>query len=110
VAADELADAIRVVAVGGSVIDPLVVEELVTARSVERPSPLSELTAREAETLAEMAQGKSNAAIASALVISERSVEKHCNSIFMKLNLTGGKDVNRRVKAVLLFLSRSDVS
>jgi DNA-binding NarL/FixJ family response regulator len=60
---------------------------------------------RESEILAEMAQGKSNAAIAATLGISERAVEKHTNSIFAKLGLTEEKDVNRRVKAVLVFLS-----
>jgi len=103
--ADELARVIRVVAGGGSVIDPLVVDELVNARKQRRTSDLSFLTVRESEILAEMAQGKSNAAIAATLGISERAVEKHTNSIFAKLGLTEEKDVNRRVKAVLVFLS-----
>jgi DNA-binding NarL/FixJ family response regulator len=102
---DELARAIRTVAQGGSVIDPRVVDELVKARSQRHLSPLSSLTARESEILAEMAQGKSNAAIAATLSITERAVEKHTNSIFAKLGLSEEKDVNRRVKAVLLFLS-----
>jgi len=102
---DELARAIRTVASGGSVIDPRVVDELVRARSQRRMSPLSSLTARESQILAEMAQGKSNAAIAAALTVTERAVEKHTNSIFAKLGLSEEKDVNRRVKAVLLFLS-----
>ncbi len=102
---DELARAIRTVATGGSVIDPRVVDELVRARSQRRTSPLSSLTARESQILAEMAQGKSNAAIAAALSVTERAVEKHTNSIFAKLGLSEEKDVNRRVKAVLLFLS-----
>jgi DNA-binding NarL/FixJ family response regulator len=102
---DELARAIRTVAQGGSVIDPRVVDELVKARSQRHMSPLSSLTARESEILAEMAQGKSNAAIAATLSITERAVEKHTNSIFAKLGLSEEKDVNRRVKAVLLFLS-----
>ena len=102
---DELARAIRTVAQGGSVIDPHVVDELVKARSQRHLSPLSSLTARESEILAEMAQGKSNAAIAATLSITERAVEKHTNSIFAKLGLSEEKDVNRRVKAVLLFLS-----
>jgi DNA-binding NarL/FixJ family response regulator len=102
---DELARAIRTVAAGGSVIDPRVVDELVRARSQRRTSPLSSLTARESQILAEMAQGKSNAAIAAALSVTERAVEKHTNSIFAKLGLSEEKDVNRRVKAVLLFLS-----
>ena len=81
------------------------VDELVRARSQERQSGLSSLTPRETEILAEMAQGKSNAAIAVALTVTERAVEKHTNSIFSKLGLSEEKDVNRRVKAVLLFLS-----
>jgi DNA-binding NarL/FixJ family response regulator len=102
---DELARAIRTVAAGGSVIDPRVVDELVRERSQRHQSPLAALTPRESEILAEMAQGKSNAAIAVALTVTERAVEKHTNSIFSKLGLSEEKDVNRRVKAVLLFLS-----
>jgi DNA-binding NarL/FixJ family response regulator len=103
---DELARAIRAVAHGGSMIDPLVVDELVKSRTHPRSSSLDSLTPREEQILAEMAQGKSNAAIAAALSVSERAVEKHTNSIFAKLGLSEEKDVNRRVKAVLLFLSR----
>ena len=103
---DELARAIRTVAQGGSVIDPAIVDELVAARSKERPPGLSSLTPRESEILAEMAQGKSNAAIAGALFVTERAVEKHTNSIFAKLALSEEKDVNRRVKAVLVYLSQ----
>jgi DNA-binding NarL/FixJ family response regulator len=102
---DELARAIHSVAEGGSVIDPVVVDELVKARSSRRSSDLAFLTPRETTILSEMAQGKSNAAIAATLDVSERAVEKHTNSIFSKLGLTEEKDVNRRVKAVLLFLS-----
>ncbi len=102
---DELVRAVRTVARGGSVIDPLVVDELVKSRSHPRASSLDLLTPRETQILAEMAQGKSNAAIAVALSVTERAVEKHTNSIFAKLGLTEEKDVNRRVKAVLLFLS-----
>src|SRR5690349_3805578 len=102
---DELARAIRTVASGGSVIDPTVVDELVKARAAEHSSGLSLLTARESQILAEMAQGKSNSAIAAALYVTERAVEKHTNSIFAKLGLSEEKDVNRRVKAVLVFLS-----
>ncbi len=101
----ELDSAIRAVANGGSVIDPVVVDELVRARTARRNSNLSWLTDRESEVLAEMAQGKSNAAIADTLNVSERAVEKHTNSIFSKLGLSEEKDVNRRVKAVLLYLS-----
>jgi len=103
---DELARAIRAVAGGGSVIDPMVVDELVRSRSRHRESSLAHLTPRETEILAEMAQGKSNAAIAAALTVSERAVEKHTNSIFAKLGLSEEKDLNRRVKAVLVYLSQ----
>jgi DNA-binding NarL/FixJ family response regulator len=105
---DELARAIRTVAQGGSVIDHTVVDELVQARSRQRTSGLSSLTARESQILAEMAQGKSNSAIAAAVSVSERAVEKHTNSIFAKLGLTEEKDVNRRVKAVLVYLSEQE--
>ena len=103
---DELARGIRTVAQGGSVIDPVVVDELVRARSQERHLGLSSLTPRETEILAEMAQGKSNSAIAASLFVTERAVEKHTNSIFAKLGLSEEKDVNRRVKAVLVYLSQ----
>jgi DNA-binding NarL/FixJ family response regulator len=103
---DELARAIRIVAQGGSVIDPVVVDELVRARSQESHLGLSSLTPREAEILGEMAQGKSNSAIAASLFVTERAVEKHTNSIFAKLGLSEEKDVNRRVKAVLVYLSQ----
>ena len=102
---DELASAIRSVAAGGSVIDPMVVDELVRSRTKDSPQALGSLTPRELEILAEMAQGKSNAAIAASLSVSERAVEKHTNSIFAKLGLSEEKDLNRRVKAVLLYLS-----
>jgi DNA-binding NarL/FixJ family response regulator len=105
---DELARAIRTVAGGGSVIDPQVVDELVRSRSSERQPGLASLTARESEILSEMAQGKSNSAIAAALFVTERAVEKHTNSIFAKLGLSEEKDVNRRVKAVLVFLSQHE--
>ena len=104
----ELARAIRAVAGGGSVIDHMVVDELVKARSQEHSSGMSLLTARESQILAEMAQGKSNSAIAAALYVTERAVEKHTNSIFAKLGLSEEKDVNRRVKAVLVYLSHMD--
>ena len=101
---DELARAIRTVAEGGSVVDPAVVDALVGARHRRRPSDLDRLTAAGDETLAEMAQGKNNAAIAASLFLSERAVEKHTNAIFSKLGLTEEEDVNRRVKAVLIYL------
>ena len=104
----QLAGAIREVAGGGSVIDPEVVDALVAARAKPADSPLHRLTAREGEILSEMAQGKNNAAVAASLVLSERAVEKHINSIFSKLALSQEPDVHRRVKAVLLFLSTQD--
>jgi DNA-binding NarL/FixJ family response regulator len=103
--ADELAQAVRIVAQGGSMIDPQVVDELIEAKSSRRKSDLSWLTPRESEILGEMATGKSNAAIAASLQVSERAVEKHTNSIFSKLGLSEERDVNRRVKAVLVYLS-----
>ena len=101
---DELARAIRTVGDGGSMVDPAVVDSLVVASAPRRPSDLDRLTSRETETLAEMAQGKNNAAIAASLFLSERAVEKHTNAIFSKLGLTEEEDVNRRVKAVLIYL------
>ena len=102
---EELLAAIHEVARGGSVIDPKVVESLVATRSRGASRELEHLTPRENEVLAEMAQGKSNGAIAAALVLSERAVEKHINSIFSKLGLSEERDLNRRVKAVLLYLT-----
>jgi DNA-binding NarL/FixJ family response regulator len=102
--ANELARAIRAVHAGGSVIDPLVVDELVRARSHRPKSDLEWLTPRETEILSEMAQGKSNGAIAKSLGDSERAVEKHSNAIFAKLGLSEEHDLNRRVKAVLVYL------
>jgi DNA-binding NarL/FixJ family response regulator len=102
---DQLVDAIRDVAAGGSVIDSKVVDALVAARATPADGPLDRLTPRERETLGEMAQGKNNAAIAASLVLSERAVEKHINAIFSKLGLSEEPDVHRRVMAVLLYLS-----
>ena len=87
---DQLVHAIREVARGGSVIDPIVVEALVEARAARPASPLDRLTPREREVLAEMAQGRNNAGIAQALGLSERAVEKHINSLFSKLGLSRG--------------------
>ncbi len=102
---EQLVGAIREVARGGSVIDPKIVETLVSARSRAADSPLAELTPREREVLAEMAQGKNNAAIAEALTLTTRAVERHINALFAKLPLDEQPDVDRRVKAVLLFLA-----
>jgi DNA-binding NarL/FixJ family response regulator len=103
--ADQLVGAIREVARGGSVVDPKIVDALLAARSAAERSPLNELTPREREVLAEMAQGKSNAAIAESLVVTERAIEKHINSILSKLGVAYEDNVNRRVKAVLIYLS-----
>lgn len=102
---DQLTAAIEAVAGGGSVIDPKIVEVLVTARSRAESSGFDRLTAREREVLSEIAQGKSNVAIASSLYLSKRAVEKHIHSIFMKLGLAAEVDVSKRVKAALLYLS-----
>jgi DNA-binding NarL/FixJ family response regulator len=101
----QLAGAVRSVADGGSVIDPKVVEVLVTTRSRPKASPLRFLTPRELDVLGEIARGKNNAAVATALGLSERAVEKHINSLFAKLGLTEEPDVHRRVTAVLLYLA-----
>jgi len=100
----ELTAAVHQVAAGGSVIDATVVERLVAANRGSGRSKLAALTPRETEVLGEMAQGKSNAAIASSLVLSERAIEKHTNSIFSKLGLSEERDLNRRVMAVLVYL------
>jgi DNA-binding NarL/FixJ family response regulator len=102
---DDLVTAIRQVADGGAVIDPKVVEHIVGGFVKRTKSPLDLLTKREREILAEMAQGKSNAAVAAALFLSERAIEKHINSIFSKLGLREERDVNRRVTAVLMYLT-----
>lgn len=101
----QLLNALNEVARGGSVIDPKVVEALVGARARARESALQSLTVREREVLSEMAQGRSNAAIADALCLTIRAVEKHINSIFAKLPLSQQTSIDRRVKAVLLFLA-----
>ena len=85
------------------------VERLIEARGRAENSPLARLTPREQQILAEIAQGKSNAAIADSLVLTKRAVEKHINSIFLKLGLAYADDVSKRVKAALLFLSETDV-
>jgi DNA-binding NarL/FixJ family response regulator len=101
----QLVAALHEVAAGGSVIDPKVVEVLVRSRLRNETSPLDELTGRERDVLSEMATGKDNAAIAAALFLTVRSVEKYINGIFNKLGLSEERDVHRRVKAVLVFLA-----
>ena len=104
---DQLASAIRQVAAGGSVVDPQIVDELLRARLRSKSSPFVALTARERDVLSAMAEGGNNEAIASGLYMSVGVVEKHINSIFSKLALGEERDINKRVKAVLLFLSES---
>jgi DNA-binding NarL/FixJ family response regulator len=104
---EELHSAIRRVHEGGSVVDPKVVETLIEARAADRPTVLDRLTARELEVLSHMARGESNAAIGDALFISPRSVEKHINAIFTKLDLIQEPESHRRVRAVLVYLGRA---
>ena len=100
----QLLSALRAVASGGSMVDPQVIDALVTRRARLRESPLARLTPRELDVLREMAQGRGNAGIAQALSLSESSVEKHVNAIFTKLDLASEQQVHRRVAAVLTFL------
>jgi DNA-binding NarL/FixJ family response regulator len=104
---EQLEAAIRAVAEGGSVIDPAVVDALVAENARSEKSPISQLTPRERDVLRAMAEGKNNAAIADALFLAERSVEKVIHSIFLKLGLTWETTVHKRVKAVVLYLSES---
>jgi DNA-binding NarL/FixJ family response regulator/DNA-binding SARP family transcriptional activator len=101
----QLVLAIRAVAEGGSVVDPKVVEALVAEKTRRDNSPLDELTQRERDVLREMAEGKTNAAIAEALGLSDRTVEKAIRAIFLKLGLAWETAVHKRVKAVLFYLS-----
>ena len=97
----EFVDGVRRVAAGGTVLDPEVVASIMARR---RDEPVDRLTPREREVLALMAEGRSNAAIAASLVVSEKAVAKHINSIFAKLDLPVGEDDHRRVRAVLTWL------
>jgi DNA-binding NarL/FixJ family response regulator len=106
----QLVAAITSVAAGGSVLDSKIVEPLVAAKLRIERSPVADLTGREREVLAEIAKGNSNAAIADTLVLTKRAVEKHINSIFLKLNLSDAEDVSKRVKATLLFLAEGDAT
>ncbi len=101
---DDLVRALYDVSRGGSVLDPRIVEALMARKSAETTSVLSGLTERELEVLRELARGRSNAATAKALFMSERAVEKHVGSVFTKLGIVHESDVNRRVMAVLAFL------
>jgi DNA-binding NarL/FixJ family response regulator len=105
----ELVRALTEVARGGSVLDPKVVEALVTRKDRMANSPLLQLTDREREVLGQMAEGKNNAAIAKALFLTERAVEKHINSLFHKLGLSEETEVHRRVMAVLAFLREEGI-
>jgi DNA-binding NarL/FixJ family response regulator len=105
---EHLLAAIYEVAAGGSVVDAKVVEALIAAGSSGQSSPLAELTPRELEVLSAMAQGGSNQAIAAQLFLSKRAVEKHINTIFLKLGLSNQEDVSRRVKAALIYLAGVD--
>jgi DNA-binding NarL/FixJ family response regulator len=104
---DQLVAAVRAVSEGGSVMDPKVVDALVAESTRADDSPLNELTPRERDVLREMAEGRNNAAIAEALVLTERSVEKVIHSIFLKLGLRWEEAVHKRVKAVVLYLAES---
>jgi DNA-binding NarL/FixJ family response regulator len=101
----ELVRALRTVADGGSVVDPLVVERLLAAQKRREDARLASLTPRELEVLKLIAEGRSNARIAETLVVTKRAVERHVNSIFLKLGLRSERDVSRRVKAALVFLT-----
>jgi DNA-binding NarL/FixJ family response regulator len=103
----ELLAAIHVVAQGGTTIDPTLIDQLIAADRRAGSSPLTELTTREREVLAEMAEGKSNAAIAESLVLTKRAVEKHVGAIFQKLGLEDDEVVSRRVTAVLMYLAEA---
>jgi DNA-binding NarL/FixJ family response regulator len=105
----ELTAAIHAVAAGGSMIDPKIVERLVETRAQVEESPLNELTEREREVLSEIAQGKSNSAIAASLFLTKRAVEKHINAIFLKLGLADAEDVSKRVKATLMLLAEAQL-
>jgi len=105
---DEVVRALREVARGGSVLDPLVVEALLARRGGD--SPLLGLTDREREVLQEMATGRNNATIARSLFMSDRAVEKHIGSVFQKLGLVDEHEVSRRVMAVLAYLEATGSS
>jgi DNA-binding NarL/FixJ family response regulator len=102
---EQVLGAVRAVAVGGSVIDPTVVEGLLNRRSRQEQSPVSRLTARERDVLEAMAAGLSNGAIAERLHLSVSAVEKNVNAIFVKLDLRNEPSVHRRVGAVLAYLA-----
>src|SRR5580704_1001419 len=100
---DQFFDVLQTVANGGTVMDPEVIAELLARHS--RDTPIARLTDRERDVLTLMAEGRSNAAIAQQLFVSEKAVSKHCTSIFAKLDLPPSETDNRRVLAVLAFLN-----
>ncbi|MFF9686162.1 LuxR C-terminal-related transcriptional regulator [Streptomyces sp. NPDC014623] len=102
--ADQFIDAVRRVAAGGTAMDPQVISQLLSRRSADEP--MGGLTPREREVMELMAQGRSNVAIASQMVVTERAVAKHTSNIFSKLGLPVSDDDNRRVLAVLAYLDR----
>jgi DNA-binding NarL/FixJ family response regulator len=99
----QFVEAVRQVAAGGTAMDPEVIAQLLTRRSVDEP--MAALTPREREVLGLMAEGRSNAAIAGRMFITEKAVSKHTNNIFSRLGLPPSEDDNRRVLAVLAYLS-----
>ena len=101
---DELVRALHEVVAGRSLVDPRIVDKLVSAR-VDKDPGLERLTPRERQILAMIAEGRSNNAIADRLMVTKRAVERHINGIFLKLDLGEASDVNRRVKAALLYLT-----
>jgi len=101
----QLLDAVITIANSGSVVDPQIVQGLIKARLRAKSSGLGELTPRERETLALVAEGRSNTAIADSMVLTKRAVEKHVHEIFAKLELGDSDQVDRRVKAALLYLT-----
>ncbi|MFE0452358.1 LuxR C-terminal-related transcriptional regulator [Streptomyces sp. NPDC058914] len=104
--AEQFVDAVRRVAAGGTAMDPQVIQQLLARRTGDDQNPVARLTPREREVLELMAQGRSNAAIAGKLVVTERAVAKHTANIFVKLGLEVSDDDNRRVLAVLAYLDR----
>ena len=106
----ELGRAVSEVAAGGSLVDPRVVDALLTRWGARAGSPIERLSPREREILALVAEGRSNSGIADGLVITRRAVERHINAIFAKLELNESVDVSRRVKAALLYLSDQDLA
>jgi DNA-binding NarL/FixJ family response regulator len=99
----QFVDAVRRVAAAGTVMDPEVISQLLVKRA--RDEPLGRLTPREREVLALIAEGRSNAGVAAALIVSEKAVSKHIANIFMKLDLAPSDDDNSRVMAVLAYLN-----